>query len=237
LFHGPPYTNREEKGKIDPLETAVLVPGGAAGVFTANFSTEPRDGYAFRLLNAAGKVVARSNERKQSANRDLRVVLLVLPNSEADLAAKLPVLPHTKDKTTFNKLVLDFPGNELRLFGHAFHDGIIDKHFTFDYRFDVTPVGVPVWTPVTELDEEETPADSLKIDNVRLRIDADRNRQELLMGILRHRVKKMLRRGIQRVFHEGIAKASVGMVAATLITAAVEGNEFVFTAGVVQDPS
>ena len=172
IFHGPPYTDRELRGHIDPLQTVPLTPVNAA--HTATFTANPGNGYALRLLNASGKVFARSNARTLASKQRLLVIEGTDRIAEATFGTFAPPVPFTEEKTTFDRLDLDFQGNDLRLFGHALHDGVFNKRFNLDYRFRVAPVDIPVWTPVTSLPADETPEDTLTIDTTSLTIDTDR---------------------------------------------------------------
>jgi len=208
IFHGPPYTDRELRGHIDPLQTVPLTPVNAA--HTATFTANPGNGYALRLLNASGKVFARSNARTLASKQRLLVIEGTDRIAEATFGTFAPPVPFTEEKTTFDRLDLDFQGNDLRLFGHALHDGVFNKRFNLDYRFRVAPVDIPVWTPVTSLPEDDTPEDTLTIDTTSLTIDADRKRQAVLLRILKPIIRRKLRKTVQRRFHESILQRAAG---------------------------
>lgn len=213
LYHGEPYTDRELKGKIDPLQTVTI-----DAEKKATFSANPGSGYAIRLLDKNGKVYARSNSRSTTAKRSLVVLPITVRIKEAEFALNVPDLPFKNGDTTFDKLTLDYVGKDVRVFGHALHDGVIDKRFTFDYRFRILPVDVPVWTPLEKLPAGEVPADTFEMDTTSLKIDADKNRQELLMGILNPVIRGKFRKGIQKKFHQSLVKQTAGNVLKPVMT-------------------
>lgn len=213
LYHGEPYTDRELRGKIDPLETVAI-----GGEKRATFRADPGNGYAIRLLDSKGKVYARSNTRSMTAKRSLVVLPITVRTKEAEFGANAPDLPFRSGKTTFDRLTLDYVGKDLRVFGHAFHDGVIDKRFTFDYRFRILPVDIPVWTPADRLPEEEVPEDTFEMDTTSLKIDADKNRQELLMGILNPIIRGQFRKAIQKKFHQSLLRQTAGNVLRPVLT-------------------
>jgi hypothetical protein len=237
LFHGPPYTERELRGHIDPLQTVPLA--GTGGIFTATFSANPGIGYAIRLRDGSGKVLARSNARTLNSNKSLLVIDGTDRISEAEFGQFAPAVPFTDDKTTVDHLVLDFVGKDLRMFAHVLYDGLIDKRFTFDYRFRLVPVDIPVWTPVTSLSEDETPEDTLTIDKISLTIDADRNRQELIMGILHPFIRRRLDAKVQRRFHESIQKQASANALKPVVTLTgtdvVDGQHVDLKIGILAD--
>jgi hypothetical protein len=206
LFHGEPYTARELRGHIEPLQTVTL-----DASLTANFSANPGNGYALRLRNASGRVYARSNTRSLASKRNV-VALELLPQlfPEAEFGGFAPDVPFKDGKTTFDKLALDYVGSDMRLFGHALHDGVINKRFTFDYRFRMDPVDIPVWTPVNELPADETPEDTFLLDTTSLNLDADRAVGEPLMAILKPIIRSKFRKSIQRRFHEALLEKTAG---------------------------
>ena len=61
--------------------------------------------------------------------------------SEAEFGQFAPAVPFTERKTTFDRVNLDFVGQDLRLLAHAVNAGVINKKFTFDYRFPSGPGG------------------------------------------------------------------------------------------------
>lgn len=198
LFHGGPYTNRELRGNIEPLHATRLT-----DKLTASFSSTQGNGYAVRLKNSRGHVYARSNARPLNGKTKLFVLPITVRILERDSPALMPPLPFKDDRTTFDRLVLEFLGADFRLFGHALHDGVINKKFTFDYRFRVNPVDIPVWHPIADNDDDDdVPEDTFDFKTSSLTIDADKNRQELLMGILNPIIRRKFRRGLQRKFHE-----------------------------------
>lgn len=213
LYHGAPYTDRELRGKIDPLQTVTI-----DAEKKATFSANPGSGYAIRLLDKNGKVYARSNTRSLAAKRSLVVLPITVRIKEAEFGENAPDLPFQTGDTTFDKLTLDYVGKDLRVFGHALHDGVIDKRFTFDYRFRILPVDIPVWTPVDQLPKDEVPEDTFEMDTTSLKIDADKNRQEVLMGILNPVIRGKFRKAIQRKFHESLVKQAAGNVLKPVMT-------------------
>jgi hypothetical protein len=213
LYHGAPYTDRELKGKIDPLQTVAIDTEKKA-----TFSANPGSGYAIRLLGKNGRVYARSNTRALTAKRNLVVLPITVRIKESEFARNAPELPFKDGDTTFDRLTLDFVGKDLRVFGHALHDGVIDKRFTFDYRFRILPVDVPVWTPLEQLPAGETPEDTFTIDTTSLHIDADKNRQEVLMGILNPVIRGKFRKAIQKKFHQNLAEQTAGNVLRPVMT-------------------
>lgn len=213
LFHGAPYTDRELNGKIDPLQTVTIDAGKRA-----TFSADPGTGYAIRLLDSKGKVYARSNTRKLSDKRSLVVLPITVRIKEAEFGENVPDLPFKTGDTTFDRLTLDYVAKDIRVFGHAFHDGIINKKFTFDYRFRIQPIDIPVWTPVDQLPKDETPEDTFDLDTTSLKIDADKNRQEVLMGLLNPILRGKFRKGLQRKFHESLIKQVAGNVLKPVMT-------------------
>lgn len=235
LYHGAPYTDRELKGKIDPLQT-VTIDSGKRATFSAN----PGNGYAIRLLDKNGKLYARSNTRSLSAKTTLFFLPITVSFSEAEFGQNVPALPFKTGDTSFDKLTLDYVGQDVRVFGHAFHDGIIDKKFTFDYRFRILAVGIPVWTPVDQLPKDETPEDTFELDTTHLSIDADKNRQEVLMGILNPILRGKFRKALQRKFHESMVKQTGGNVLKPVLTlrkATLENsNNLALEMGVLGEP-
>ncbi|MBL8176610.1 MAG: hypothetical protein JNK48_18180 [Bryobacterales bacterium] len=213
LYHGAPYSDRELRGKIDPLQTVAI-----DAAKRATFSADPGSGYAIRLLDKNGKVYARSNTRSLTAKRSLVVLPITVRTKEAEFGQNAPDLPFQTGDTTFDRLTLDFVGKDLRVFGHAFHDGVIDKRFTFDYRFRVLPVDVPVWTPLEQLPKDEVPQDTFELDTTSLKIDADKNRQEVLMGILNPIIRGQFRKAIQKKFHQSLVKQTAGNVLKPVMT-------------------
>lgn len=213
LFHGAPYKDRELEGKIDPLQTVRLDESKRA-----TFSADPGNGYAVRLIDAKGKVYGRSNTRALAGKRTLFALPITVSLTEAEFAASTPKVPLIDGKTTFDKLQLDFVGEDLRVFGHAIHDGVINKKFGFDYRFRILPIDIPVWTPLEQLPKDETPADTLELDTTSFTIDADRNRQEVLMAVLNPIIRRKFRKGIQRTLHEAMAKQTEGNVVKPVLT-------------------
>ena len=213
LYHGEPYTNRELRGNIDPLHTTRLT-----DKLMAALSSTQGSGYAVRLKNSGGHVYARSNTRPLNSKTKLFVLPITVRILERDSPTLMPPLPFKDERTTFDRLVLDFIGADFRLFGHALHDGVINKKFTFDYRFRVNPVDVPVWHPVSENDEDEVPEDTFDFKTSSLTIDTDKDRQELLMGILNPIIRRKFRRGLQRKFHDAALKKVEGNVLKPVLT-------------------
>lgn len=201
LFRGEPYTNRELRGNIDSLHLTHLT-----DKLTATFSNTQDNGYAVRLRNSGGHVYARSNTRALNSKTKLFVLPITVRILERDSPTLMPPLPFKDERTKFDRLVLDFIGADFRLFGHALHDGVINKKFTFDYRFRVNPVDIPVWHPSADNDNDDVPEDTFDFKTSSLTIDADKNRQELLMGILHPIIRRKFRRGLQRKFHEAALK-------------------------------
>jgi hypothetical protein len=237
LYHGAPYSKRELRGHIDPLETKAVTQSGTQ--FSASFASNPGNGYALRLMDAAGTVIARTNSRSLADSRRLLVSEITVQLTESQFGESSPA-SFQDGKTAFDHVVLDFVGEDLRVFGHAFHDGVINKRFNFQYHFQLKPATIPVWEPVSldpNVDVEDTPEDTIIIDSTKLRIDADKNRQELLMGILHHAVKKHFRLGIQTRFHKAIlAQANAQeLIAVTLLRAGIEDGKLQFHAVVVRD--
>lgn len=181
---------------------------------TALFPSTKGNGYAVRLLDSAGKVYARSNTRPLNSKTRLFVLPITRRITQAEFATFTPPLPLVEDRTTFNRLVLDFAGGDFRVFGHALHDGLVfNKRFIFDYRFQIQSVSLPVWVPVSELDEDEVPEDTFEFKTISLTIDTDHNCQEALMAILHLFIRRRFRRGLQRRFHE----AALEQVAANVL--------------------
>ena len=235
LFHGPPYSDRELHGHIDPLQTAPLT--GASGKLTTDFSTNIGNGYALRVRAASGKILARTNARMADSKKSLVVIDGTVRISESEFGQFAPTVPFTEGKTTFDRVTLDFVGKDLRLLAHAVNDGVINKKFTFDYRFRLVPVDIPVWT--ADSPKDEVPEDTLTIDATSLTIDADKNRQELLMGLLHPIIKAKLRKTVQRRFHDSIQKqaaASALKSVVTLIgTEVVDGKHIDLKIGILAD--
>ena len=205
----------------------------------ASFSADPGNGYAIRLRDAARRVYARSNARSLDSKRRLLALEVTKAISEAEFGTFAPPVPFRDDRTTFDRLVLDFVGANLRMLGHAEHDGVINERFTLDYRFRLLPVDIPVWEPVSSLPEDETPDDTLTVDTTSLVIDADRRRQELLLGILNPIIRRRLRKAIQRRFHEAILKQAAESALNPVVTLTgaevVDGKHVDLKIGILAD--
>lgn len=197
LFRGEPYSNRELRGKIDPIHTAKL-----DDKLKVTLPSTKANGYAVRLLNSSGKVYARSNTRPLNSKTRLFVLPITRRIPQAEFATFAPPMPFVEGRTTFDRLQLDFAGGGFRVFGHALHDGVFNKRFTFDYRFQIRPVHLPVWVPVSQLEDDEVPEDTFEFKTTSLTIDTDRNRQEALLAILHLFIRRRFRQGLQRRFHE-----------------------------------
>lgn len=236
LYHGKPYTDRELKGKIEPLETVTL---GAD--FAAKFAQSPGNGYAVRLLESNGKVFARSNYRAGNSPSKLLVVDPVgpLPMSQQEFAASAPALPfHADDKTVFDQVALSFVGDQMRVLAHGSHDGVFNTKFTFDFRFKIVPVQIPVWTPLPELPEKETPEDTLEVTETSLNIDADKGGHAGLLVVLHPIIRGRFRKAIQESFHRSILNRVGGANlhrTFTLRKSEVTGGELRLTHTVLED--
>jgi hypothetical protein len=202
LFHGKPYTDRELKGRIDPIETVTLDAG-----LVAKFATNPGNGYALRLLESNGHVFARSNSRDKNTPTKLLVVdpIGAMPISQQEFASSAPPLPfHADEKTVFDQVALSFLGDQMRVLAHGSHDGVFNTKFSFDFRFKIVPIDIPVWTPATELPEKETPEDTLELTETSLKIDADRGGHAGLLPLLHPIIRGKFRKAIQKSFHRSI---------------------------------
>jgi hypothetical protein len=236
LYHGKPYTDRELKGRIDPLETVALDAGLAA-----KFTKNPGDGYALRLLEPNGHVFARSNARANNTPSKLLVADPIGPMtvSQQEFASSAPPLPFQADeKTVFDQLALSFVSDQMRVLGHGSHDGVFNTKFSFDFRFKMDPVQIPVWTPVTELPEKETPEDTLELTETSLTIDADKSGHAGLLALLHPIIRGKFRKAIQKAFHKSILSrvggANVHRVF-TLRKSEVAGGELRLTHTVLED--
>lgn len=213
LFRGEPYSNRELRGNIDPLDTEKL-----SDKLTVSFPSTKGNGYAVRLLNASGRVYARSNTRPLNSKTRLFVLPITRRISKAEFATFAPPLPFVDGRTTFDQLQLDIVGSDFRVFGHALHDGVFNKRFTFDYRFQIRSVDLPVWVPVSNLDDDEVPEDTFEFKTSSLTIDTDRNRQEALLAILHLFIRRRFRQGLQRRFHEAAVEQAGESVLKPVLT-------------------
>lgn len=236
LYHGRPYKDRELKGKIDPLETVAL-----DASFAAKFKKNPGDGYALRLLEPNGQVFARSNTRANNTPTKVLVVDPIGPMtlSQQEFASNAPALPFAADeKTVFDKLALSFAGDQMRVVGHGSHDGVFNTKFSFDFRFKIDPVQIPVWTPLTELPEKETPEDTLELVETSLKIDADKGGHAGLLALLRPLIRGQFRKAIQKKFHKSILNRVGGAKTHRVFTlrkSEVAGGELRLTHTVLED--
>lgn len=236
LYHGKPYKARELKGRIDPIETVALDSG-----FAAQFKKNPGDSYALRLLDPQGEVFARSNTRPISAPTKVIVVDPVgaMTLSQAQFAANAPAVPlNVDEKTVFDKLALSLVGQEMQVFGHGTHDGVLNTKFSFVFRFKIEPVQIPVWTPLNELPEKDTPEDTLEVCETSLKIDADKGGHAGLLAILRPFIRGAFRKAIQKKFHQSIVKQVGGEASHRVFTlrkSEVAGGELRLTHTILED--
>lgn len=212
LYHGSPYTRRELDGKIDPLETVTLTADSPNGPFRAAFAKNPGSGYAIRLIDAAGDVYARSNTRPAAAPADLAILDLPFPQelTTEDLNRNLE-LPESNGKTTVDKLSLVITGNELALLGHAVRDGAIRaRKLSFDFRFQLKPAYLPVWTPVDQLDDKkEMPGDTMELHETSLKLDGDKGGHAGILQLIRPLIRRVIRKRVQRGLHETLLKKTL----------------------------
>ena len=62
----------------------------------------------------------------------------------------------------FDKLALSFVSDHMRVLGTERTTRVVTLRFAFDFRFQITPIQLPVWTPVMALPATETPEDTLE---------------------------------------------------------------------------